>query len=121
MRNAGHVGRTVSIKIRFADFSTITRSRTLQVPTDTAKEIFDVARGLYEALGLQRVRIRLVGVRMEGLDDASEAPHQMAFDEPAHGHRDAEVAIDALRSRFGATAVQPGRLTPGKTEQKGQE
>ena len=121
MRNAGHVGRTVSIKIRFADFSTITRSRTLQVPTDTAKEIFDVARGLYEALGLQRVRIRLVGVRMEGLDDASEAPHQMTFDEPAHGHRDAEVAIDALRSRFGATAVQPGRLTPGKTEQKGQE
>ena len=121
MRNAGHVGRTISIKIRFADFSTITRSRTMQVPTDTAKEIFDVARGLYETLGLQRVRIRLVGVRMEGLDDASEAPHQMTFDEPVHGHRDAEVAIDALRSRFGATAVQPGRLTPGKTEQKGQE
>ncbi len=121
MRRAGHVGRTVSIKIRFADFSTITRSRTLQVPTDTAKEIFDVARGLYEALGLQRVRIRLVGVRMEGLGDAAEAPHQMSFDEPDHGHRDAEVAIDALRTRFGASAVQPGRMVRGRTEQKGQE
>lgn len=121
MRRAGHVGRTVSIKIRFADFSTITRSRTLQVPTDTAKEIFDVARGLYESLGLQRVRIRLVGVRMEGLGDATEAPHQMSFDEPDHGHRDAEVAIDALRSRFGASAVQPGRVVRGRTEQKGQE
>lgn len=121
MRRAGHVGRTVSVKIRFADFSTITRSRTLQVPTDTAREIFDVARGLYEALGLQRVRIRLVGVRMEGLGDAAQAPHQMSFDEPDHGHRDAEVAIDALRSRFGASAVQPGRVVQGRTEQKGQE
>lgn len=121
MRRAGHVGRTVSVKIRFADFSTITRSRTLQVPTDTAREIFDVARGLYESLGLQRVRIRLVGVRMEGLGDAAEAPHQMSFDEPDHGHRDAEVAIDALRSRFGASAVQPGRVVRGRTEQKGQE
>lgn len=121
MRRAGHVGRTVSIKIRFADFSTITRSRTLQVHTDTAKEIFDVARGLYESLGLQRVRIRLVGVRMEGLGDATEAPHQLTFDEPDHGHRDAEVAIDALRSRFGASAVQPGRVVRGRTEQKGQE
>lgn len=121
MRRAGYVGRTVSVKIRFADFSTITRSRTLQVSTDTAKEIFDVVRALYEALGLQRVRIRLVGVRMEGLADAGEAPHQMTFDEPDHGHRDAEVAIDSIRRRFGATAVQPGRVVRGKAEPRGSE
>lgn len=121
MRRAGYVGRTVSVKIRFADFSTITRSRTLQVSTDTAKEIFDVVRALYEALGLQRVRIRLVGVRMEGLADAGEAPHQMSFDEPDHGHRDAEVAIDSIRRRFGATAVQPGRVVRGKAEPRGSE
>jgi DNA polymerase-4 len=110
LRAAGYVGRTVSLKIRFADFSTITRSRTLTAPTDVAKEIYDTVRGLYDALGLQRVRIRLVGVRMEGLIDAEAAPRQLQLGEPASGRREAEVAVDALRARFGSNAVRPARL-----------
>lgn len=110
LRAAGYVGRTVSIKVRFADFSTITRSRTLRQPTDVGKEIYDTALALYDALGLQRVRIRLVGVRMEGLVEASVAPEQLALDAPEHGRRDAEVAVDALRARYGAGAVRPARL-----------
>jgi DNA polymerase-4 len=110
LRAAGYVGRTVSVKVRFADFSTITRSRTLRHPTDVGKEIYDTARALYDGLGLQRVRIRLVGVRMEGLVEASVAPEQLVLDAPEHGRRDAEVAVDALRARYGAGAVRPARL-----------
>ena len=110
LRAAGYVGRTVSIKVRFADFSTITRSRTLSRPTDVGKEVYDTARALYDGLGLQRVRIRLVGVRMEGLARAETAPQQLLLGEPDHGRREAEVAVDGLRARFGSDAVRPARL-----------
>src|SRR3954468_13988997 len=50
LRAAGHAGRTISIKVRFADFTTITRSRTLRETTDVAQVIYATARGLYEAL-----------------------------------------------------------------------
>ncbi|MBK9740715.1 MAG: DNA polymerase IV [Actinobacteria bacterium] len=110
LRAAGYVGRTICLKVRFADFSTITRSRTLSRPTDVGKDIYDTVRGMYDALGLQRVRIRLVGVRAEGLIDAHDAPHQMLLGEPDHGRREAEVAVDALRARYGSAAVRPARL-----------
>ncbi len=110
LRAAGYVGRTISLKVRFADFSTITRSRTLSRHTDVGKEIYDTVRGLYDALGLQRVRIRLVGVRVEGLADADTAPQQLLLGEPEHGRRDAEVAVDVLRARYGSAAVRPARL-----------
>ena len=68
--SGGWLARTVSIKVRFADFATITRSRTLDVPTDVGQELYDTARALFDALGLDRARIRLVGVRAERLVDA---------------------------------------------------
>ncbi len=110
LRRSGQVGRTVAIKVRFSDFTTLTRSRTLSRPTDVGREIYDTARHLYDALGLERVRIRLVGVRMEGLAAVEEAPRQLLLDEPDDGRREAEVAIDTLRDRFGADAVRPARL-----------
>ena len=67
MRTAGVAGRTVTLKVRFADFTTITRSRTLRDATDVTREIHATATALFDALGLQRARIRLVGVRVEGL------------------------------------------------------
>ena len=109
LRSAELVGRTVSLKVRFADFTTITRSRTLDVPTDVGAEIYTAAWSLFEALGLQRARVRLVGVRMEGLSDTADTPTQMLLDAPEHGHRDAEVAMDRLRRRYGPDAVRPGR------------
>ncbi len=73
VRAAGMMGRTVTIKVRFADFTTITRSRTLRDPTDVSRDIYATARSLFDALGLQRARIRLVGVRMEGLVEGDGA------------------------------------------------
>jgi len=113
LRAAGLVGRTVQLKVRFADFSVMTRSRTLVDPTDVGKEIYDTAWALFTALGLQRARIRLVGVRMEGLQASGEAPRQLLLGEEDHGRREAEVAVDALRARFGPDAVRPARLMPG--------
>jgi DNA polymerase-4 len=110
LRKAGYVTRTLSLKVRFADFTTITRSRTLSRPTDVGAEIYGTIKGLYDGLGLQRVRIRLVGVRAEGLADAAAAPAQLLLGEPEFGRRDAEVAVDALRARYGSAAVRPARL-----------
>ena len=119
LRAAGYVGRTVCVKVRFADFSTITRSRTLSRSTDVGKELYDTVRGLYDGLGLQRVRIRLVGVRVEGLADAHDAPHQLLLGEPDNGRREAEVAVDALRARFGSAAVRPARLVDPNRRSRG--
>mgnify|MGYP000682768893 FL=1 len=112
VRKAGLAGRTISIKVRFADFTTITRSRTLREPTDVSREIYETAVGLYDALGLQRARIRLVGVRMEKLLPVEQAPIQARLDEPDHGWRDADRAIDRASARFGSGAVRPASLIP---------
>ena len=110
VRAAGMMGRTISIKVRFADFTTITRARTLRDPTDVSREIYVTATSLFDALGLQRARIRLVGVRMEGLVEAAHAPVQAMLDEPDHGWRDADRAVDRASARFGAGAVRPASL-----------
>jgi DNA polymerase-4 len=110
MRAAGLVGRTISIKVRFSDFTTITRSRTLRDPTDVSRDIYAIARALFDGLGLQRARLRLVGVRMEGLMDSEFAPIQGLLDAPEHGWRDADRAVDRASARFGAGAVRPGSL-----------
>ncbi|WP_395652950.1 DNA polymerase IV [Phycicoccus elongatus] len=112
VRKAGLAGRTISIKVRFADFTTITRSRTLREPTDVSREIYETAVGLYDALGLQRARIRLVGVRMDKLLPVEQAPIQARLDEPDHGWRDADRAIDRASARFGSGAVRPASLIP---------
>jgi DNA polymerase-4 len=120
LRAAGWVGRTVSIKIRFADFTTITRSRTRTEPTDVGREIYEVAMSLYEALGLQRARLRLVGVRMEKLQPAESASHQIALDEPDAGWREAETAVDRAVARFGTGVVRPASLLDiGRSDEDG--
>ena len=74
LRAAGLVGRTVSIKVRFADFTTITRARTLPRAHRRGAGLYATARELYEALGLDRARLRLVGVRVEGLVESETPP-----------------------------------------------
>jgi DNA polymerase-4 len=116
LRASAQVGRTVSIKVRFADFTTITRARTLPEATDVGRVVYDTAVALYDALGLQRARIRLVGVRVEGVGQAADQVHQLQLGEREHGWRDAEQAVDRAARRFGAGAVRPATLvTPSST------
>ncbi|SDO85671.1 DNA polymerase-4 [Pedococcus dokdonensis] len=118
VRSARMMGRTVTIRVRFSDFTTITRSRTLRDPTDVSREIFDTAKSLYDALGLQRARIRLVGVRMEGLVESEGAPIQGTLDEPDHGWREADRAVDRASARFGAGSVRPASLISDRERER---
>jgi DNA polymerase-4 len=117
MRKSGQVGRTVSVKLRRADFSTITRSRTLKEPTDVAQEIYATACDLFRAAGLERVRLRLVGVRMENLRAADSASRQLALGERESGWREAEQAMDQAIRRFGPDAVLPASLVRGRLDE----
>ncbi|MGI8993395.1 MAG: DNA polymerase IV [Nocardioidaceae bacterium] len=110
LRAAGVCGRTVTLKVRFHDFTTITRSRTLHDGTSGTPEIYANAVDLFSRLGLERARIRLVGVRVEGLVDVTLATRQLRLDEPARGWEDAERAVDLAANRFGGSAVQPATL-----------
>ncbi|MFA6300508.1 MAG: DNA polymerase IV [Nocardioides sp.] len=110
MRTAGVAGRTVAITVRFADFTTITRSRTLPEATDVTQEVYRAATSLYDGLGLQRARIRLVGVRVEGLLPRSRVHRQLVLGEREHGWAEADRAVDRATRRFGSAAVRPASL-----------
>ncbi len=112
MRVAGVAGRTVTLTVRFADFTTITRSRTLPEATDVTREIHQTAIRLYDALGLQRARVRLVGVRVEGLVARETVQRQLLLGERERGWSDADRAVDRATLRFGSAAVRPASLLP---------
>jgi DNA polymerase IV len=118
MRGDGMVGRTVVLKVRFADFTTITRSRTLRQPTDLARDVHAAAVAAFDGLGLDRARIRLVGVRAEGLQPVETTPQQLELGAPEHGWRDAERAVDDLSRRFGAGVVRPGTLVDPRSRNR---
>jgi len=113
MRTAQVAGRTVTLKVRFADFTTITRSKTRGEATDVTQEIYRTATDLFTALGLQRARIRLVGVRVEGLVPRDTVQRQLVLGEREHGWRDADTAVDRATRRFGVAAVRPASLLAG--------
>jgi nucleotidyltransferase/DNA polymerase involved in DNA repair len=116
VRASGNTGRTISVKLRMADFKTLTRSRTLREPTDSTRVIYATAVELYEATGLDRVRLRLVGVRVENLASAQETSRQLALGESETGWQEAERAVDKVVQRFGRGAVRPAALVrPGQS------
>ncbi|HWC35752.1 MAG TPA: DNA polymerase IV [Mycobacteriales bacterium] len=110
LRASGQVSRTVAIKVRFTDFRTISRSRTLSQHTDVARVIYDTACHLYDALGIDGTPLRLVGVRAEGLARTVETPEQLSLDGDAEEWRAAEQAVDRVTERFGHGAVRPAAL-----------
>jgi DNA polymerase IV len=116
MRDAGYCAKTISIKVRFSDFKTITRSKKMDQPISGTKESFEVAKQLYLALKLDRVRIRLVGVSLEGLTPADEAAEQLLIGQRDVGWREADSAIDRVKAKFGRGSVRPARLVSPSDE-----
>ncbi len=113
LRSSGLAARTVVVKLRKADFRTITRSKTLPEPTNETQRIYATACALYAGSGLSdRTRLRLVGVRASGLVPAAAAATQLALGENAVPWRDAESALDRISGRFGPDAVRPAALVP---------
>ncbi len=113
MRAAGVVGRTVTVKVRFADFTTITRTRSRSEPTDVTREVYDTVRQVFAALALQRARVRLVGVRVENLLPREGATRQLVLGERPQGWAEADRAVDRATTRFGDAAVRPASLLGG--------
>ena len=108
LRRAGVSGRTVTIKVRFADFTTITRSRSMESPSDVGRDIYQVAIRLLDRLELGGSLIRLLGVGVSSLTDA-DAPRQLAVDRGARWDELADV-VHEVRERFGHDIVEPATL-----------
>ena len=108
LRRADLVGRTVVLKLRFGDFTTITRSRTLTEHTDLGRRIYEEVAEIYRAVDKPESRIRLVGVRMEQLVPSADAA--LGLWEENEGWREAEQAMDAVAERFGRGLVRPAAL-----------
>jgi nucleotidyltransferase/DNA polymerase involved in DNA repair len=111
LRAGGWMARTVVVKLRLANFKTITRSKTLPEPTDVAQRIYTTACALFEGSGLDSgARLRLVGVRATGLLPVRTVFTQLALGEEPAPWRDAEQAVDRIAGRFGTGTVRPAAL-----------
>jgi len=108
LRAGGLVGRTVALKLRFSDFRTIARSRTLAESTNVARRIFEEVWQVYESLGLDGTPIRLIGVRMEQLSESGG--DRVALWDPDEEWRETERTLDAVSARFGRGAIGPASL-----------
>lgn len=110
LRAVDKVCRVLTLTVRYADRSATTRTRTLPEPTAHTPALTRAAYGMYEALGLQRARVRAVVLRAEALGPAEEASHQLTFDPVDERVRRIEEVADRARARFGPRAVIPGAL-----------
>lgn len=120
LRTADLRGRTVTIKLRYGDFETLTRSLTLDGPTDSGVEIARHAKALLARIDPSR-GVRLLGVGVTGFGAApgrqltlDEAQPDALFGSDDHAAwADADQAIDDIRSRFGKGAIGPAVLAEG--------
>jgi len=115
LRERGLFAKTVTMKIKFADFTTLSRAKTLPIGIDGTHETYEIVKKLYLALNNEGARIRLVGVSLSNLLD--EAPVQLELGARERGWRDADTAIDKAKARFGRGSVRPGRLITGDSEE----
>ncbi|WP_434621286.1 DNA polymerase IV [Arthrobacter sp. A5] len=110
LRQSGLLARTVSLKIRYADFSTVTRARTVQTPVDSAQMLYATAVQLLESLGPRPMSVRLIGLRAEQLEVAGQTFLQLSLDRRDDNWRTAEAALDAVTAKFGSQKIVPARL-----------
>ena len=113
MRSEAVVGRTVQLKVRFATFRTITRSRSFQKPTANSPAILHVADELLNTLEVNE-GVRLLGVSMSNLEDAAFT-EQLQFLDGEEINSELDETIDLIRQRFGDGSVVPSSLVGGNS------
>ena len=105
VRADGKGARTVTFKIRYADFTDVSRSETLKEPVNGNQEILNCLDRLFWKTITRRSRVRQVGVRLSGI---SAPVHQMNLFDPGRSERHKrDEIVDTIRSRFGFDAVRP--------------
>ena len=101
---------TVALKLRYADFSTLSRSHALAVPTDSAQQLYAEGRRLLAGVGPRPQSVRLIGLRGERLERSDGAPRQLSLDRADDNWRTAEEALDQVAAKFGPGTLRPARL-----------
>jgi len=108
LRRHGFLARTVTVKIRYGNFETITRSHTLPAPTDRTDQLWQAARELFDAWATISYRpVRLIGVAASHFGDP--APQLTLFDDPQEQRMTRlDQVTDAIKGKFGKGAIQRG-------------
>ena len=108
LRQKGKRARCVTLKLRYGDFTTITRRQTLSQSTDSDQAIFETGQGLLKrALAGEKRAARLIGI---GVSELVEAGRQLdMMDGSAQRQEQLNKAIDRIRKKYGFTAIQTGR------------
>jgi len=120
LRKAGLAGTTVSIKLRWSNFTTITRQKSLPSPTNADQEIYDTAVMLFKKNHPAGTPVRLIGV---GVSNLCEPVLQLClWDTPRLKEHDLLTAIDTLRAKYGREIIQrAGRIERGHYEDQADE
>jgi DNA polymerase-4 len=125
LREAGLAGRVVTLKVKYADFTLVTRRATLERPTDDDRAVYEAARGLLERVDLARP-VRLTGISVSGFAAGAEraqlelfaAPPRPAEPAGEERRRALNAALDRLADRFGEGAVVPADLAGTPTRSR---
>lgn len=111
LRQSGLAGRTVTLKLRFADFTTFTRATTLHSETNFAEDIYRAARRKLEAFPSKK-KVRLLGVSVSNLARPADEPALFSSGPPDSEKKEKlHRALDAIKGKFGEGAI--GRRKPG--------
>lgn len=120
LRRAGLAGRTVTVKVKYADFRKVTRQVSLPERTDSTAALYETARKILDGMELEGP-VRLIGLKVSGFE--AEPPLELSLlaeekkTSKAGKRGKLDTAVDALRERYGGEAVMRGRLFATKEKQ----
>ncbi|MEY9840589.1 helix-hairpin-helix domain-containing protein [Streptacidiphilus sp. EB103A] len=118
LRRHQQVARGIEVTVRYADRTHTTRSRRLPEPTAHTPDLATCAQAAYDALGLQRARVRSITLRCQDLAPAQLTPRQLSLDPRAEKARRVEAATDRARLRFGPGAVTIAAAATGELHRR---
>ncbi|MHA7283748.1 DNA polymerase IV [Arthrobacter sp. TMS2-4] len=110
LRASGHRAGSVALKLRYEDFSTLTRSKKLDEPVDNANALYRAATALLAGLGDRPMAVRLIGLRAESLETGGDGSTQLTIDRQDDNWRLAERVLDDVNRKFGEAGVMPAGL-----------
>jgi DNA polymerase-4 len=110
LRAKGARGRTITVKLREADFATHTKRKTLKEPADTAERIYPVAERLLRKLLREGTPVRLVGVYASNLTTQAHRGQMDLFSRPPQRDRKLAKALDSITQRYGKHAITRATL-----------
>ncbi|MFA6455595.1 MAG: DNA polymerase IV [Bacteroidota bacterium] len=107
-RRYGWKGKTIKLKLRYSDFSTITRNVTLNESTNDDKVVFEAVKRLFLKAYTRKMPIRLLGVGLTQFSESTEEPISLFPVDEKRSH--ALSAVDKLRKKFGRDAIHTGAI-----------